>query len=76
MPMRALTVIGVALILLGIAGLVFDFIPIHHREEVAKIGSITATRDKETDVFIPSYVGVIVILVGAGLVFAGQRRGL
>jgi len=74
--MRALTAVGVVLILLGIAGLVFNFIPIHHREEVAKIGSITATRDKETDVFIPNYVGMIVILVGAGLVFAGQRRTL
>ena len=72
--MRAVTVIGVVLILLGIGGLVFNFIPVHHSEEVAKIGSITATRDKETDVFIPSYVGIIVILVGSGLVFAGQRR--
>jgi hypothetical protein len=71
--LRALTIIGVVLILLGIGGLVFNYIPIHHTEEVAKIGSIKATRDKETDVFIPPYAGVIIILVGGALVFAGQR---
>jgi hypothetical protein len=72
--MRALTAVGIVLILLGIASLVFNVIPIHQREEVAKIGSLTAARDTETHVFIPDYVGVIVILVGAGLVVAGQRR--
>jgi len=71
---RGLLIIGVILILAGIGGLVFNFIPIHHTEEVAKIGPITATQDKVTDVVIPSYAAVIVILVGGGLVFAGRRR--
>jgi hypothetical protein len=62
------------LILVGIGGLVFNVIPIHHTEQVAKIGPITATQDKETDVVIPTFVGAIVILVGGGLVFAGRRR--
>jgi hypothetical protein len=72
--LRGLVIIGVVLILVGIGGLVFNIIPIHHTEEVAKIGPITATQDKETDVAIPTFVGVIVILVGGGLVFAGRRR--
>ncbi len=72
--MRGLVIIGVVLILVGIGGLVFNVIPIHHTEQVAKIGPITATQDKETDVVIPTFVGAIVILVGGGLVFAGRRR--
>lgn len=72
--MRGLLIIGVILILAGIAGLVVDYIPIHHREEVAKIGPLTATADKETDVIIPPYAGIIVIVVGAALVFAGRSR--
>lgn len=71
--MRALLIAGVILILGGFTGLVVDYIPIHHQEEVAKIGPITATRDKETDVIVPPLVGVIAILAGAGLVFAGAR---
>jgi hypothetical protein len=72
--MRWLSILGVVLILVGIAALVVDYIPIHHREEVAKIGPLTATADKETDVVIPPYAGVIVIVVGAALVFAGRGR--
>ena len=72
--MRSLVILGVVLILVGIGGLVFNIIPFHHTEQVAKIGPITASKDKETDVVIPPYVGVIIILVGGGLVFAGRRR--
>jgi hypothetical protein len=72
--MRGLIIIGAVLILAGIGGLIFNVVPIHHTEQVAKIGPITATQDKETDVVIPTFVGVIVILVGAGLVFAGRRQ--
>jgi hypothetical protein len=74
MPVRGLVIIGVILILVGIGGLIFNFIPIHQTEQVAKIGPITATKDKETDIVIPTFVAVIVIVVGGGLVFAGSRR--
>ena len=73
MKLRGLVIVGVVLILAGIGGLVFNIVPIHHTEQVAKIGPITATQDKETDVVIPPFVGVIIILVGGGLVFAGRR---
>jgi len=71
--MRGLLIFGVVLILAGIVGLVVDYVPIHHREQIAKIGPLTATADKETDVVIPPYVGAIVIVVGAGLAIAGAR---
>jgi uncharacterized membrane protein len=72
--MRGLIIIGVVVILGGIGGLVFNFIPVHHTEEVAKIGPITATQDKVTDAVIPTYAAVIVIVVGGALVFAGRWR--
>jgi len=74
--MRWLPIVGVVLIVFGIVGLVVDYIPIHHREEVAKIGPLTATADKETDVVIPPYAGIIAIVAGAALVFAGRARRL
>jgi hypothetical protein len=72
--MRWLAILGVVLIVFGIVGLVVDYIPIHHQEEVAKIGPLTATADKETDVVIPPYAGIIAIIAGAALVFAGRAR--
>jgi hypothetical protein len=71
--MRALMILGVVLILAGLGGLVFRFIPVHHTEQVAKIGPITASEDKETDYVIPPYAAIIVIVVGGGLVVAGRR---
>ena len=72
--MRGLTLVGVVLIVLGIVGLVINVVPIHHQEQVAKIGPITATADKETDYIIPYWASILVIVVGAGLAFAGTRR--
>jgi len=72
--LRGLIIVGVVLILVGLGGLVFNVIPIHHTEQVAKIGPITATQDKETDFVIPPFVAVIIILAGGTLVLAGRRR--
>ena len=72
--MRWLTIFGAVLIVVGIGSFFLNVLPFHHREEIAKIGSVTATRDKETDVYVPPYAGIAVIAVGAGLVIAGARR--
>jgi len=72
--MRWLTILGVVLILLGIAGLVIRVIPIRHTEEVARIGPVTATQTKEDNYPIPTYACVIAVLAGAVLIFADRRR--
>ncbi len=72
--MRWLTILGVVLLLLGIAGLVVRVIPVRHTEEVAKIGPLTATQTKEDDYPIPTYAGVLAVLAGAVLIFADRRR--
>ncbi len=71
--MRWLAVVGVVLVLLGSASLVFNAIPYHQTEQVAKIGPLVATQETEKQLVIPAYVGVIVILAGIALVFAGRR---
>ena len=72
--MRWLTVLGVVLIVIGLASLVVDVVPFHHTKEVARIGSLTATQDKETDVYIPRYASAAVVVVGVLRVFASRRR--
>jgi len=72
--MRGMILVGVILIVAGIVGLVINVVPIHHQEQVAKVGPITATKDTETDYIIPPWASVIVIVVGAGLAYAGTRR--
>ena len=72
--MRGMMLIGVILIVAGIVGLVINVIPIHHQEQIAKIGPLTATTDKETDYVIPPWASILVIVVGGGLAFAGMQR--
>jgi hypothetical protein len=71
--MKPLAILGALLILFGIGTLAYNVIPIHHREEVAKIGPITATEDKEKDIFIPPVAAVLAILAGGAMVFAAGR---
>lgn len=72
--MKGLPIVGIALVALGIAALIVNVVPIHHQEQVAKIGSLTINADKETDYVIPNYVGIIAIVAGAVLVVVGTRR--
>ncbi len=72
--MRWLAILGVVLILLGIAGLVIRSIPVRHTEQVAKIGPVTATQTTETQYPIPTYAGIAAVLAGVALIFLDRRR--
>jgi len=72
--MRWLMVFGVTLIVAGIASLFVNVLPFHHREEVAKIGPLTASRDEETDIYVPPYAGIIIVAAGVTLVVVGRRK--
>ena len=72
--MRPLAIVGVVLILLGLAGLVIRAIPIRETQEVAKIGPVTATQTTEHDYPIPTYAGIVAVLAGAALIFMDRRR--
>lgn len=71
--MKPIAIIGILFVLFGIGTLIYDVIPIHHQEEVAKIGPVTATEDKENDVVIPRVASVLAVLLGGGLLLAGRR---
>ncbi len=71
--MKPLIMVGIVLIVFGIGSLIYNVIPIHHTEQIAKIGSLTATEDKENDVVVPTVVSVLALLAGGALVFAARR---
>lgn len=71
--MRALMILGGVLVLFGMGTLVYSVIPIHHTEEVAKIGPITANEDKENDVVIPPYASILALVAGGALVLVARR---
>lgn len=72
--MKPVAIIGVVLIVLGIAGLVVGRFSYTTEEKVLDVGPLTATAEKEHSIAIPDYASIAAILAGGFLVFVGRRR--
>jgi hypothetical protein len=64
-------VIGIALIIGGVAAWLGEF-QYTHDKEVAKIGGLSATFSQ--DKTVPQWVGGVAVLVGVGLIALGATR--
>lgn len=72
--MKPLAIVGVLLIVLGIAGLVVPRFTYTTEEKVLEVGPIVATAEKEHSINVPDIAGVIAVIAGGVLVFASTRR--
>lgn len=72
--MKPVAILGVVLIVLGIAGLVVGRISYTTTEKVLDVGPLQATAEKEHTVAIPDVAGIAAIIAGGFLVFVGRRR--
>ena len=70
---RALMIIGVVLLLLGIAAVLHPTYTYHQQQQVAKIGSFQATLDEEKNAQIPVAATAAVLIAGLALVLIGAR---
>jgi uncharacterized membrane protein len=66
-------IIGVVLILLGIAAVLHPMYTYHQQQQVAKIGSFQATLDEEKTAQIPVAATAAVLIAGLALVLIGAR---
>ncbi|MEO3434206.1 hypothetical protein [Inquilinus sp. CAU 1745] len=72
--MRIPTIIGLVLIVLGIAALVVPTISYTTEEQVLQVGPIEATAETQKTIGIPTYAGIALLVVGGIMIVAGQRR--
>ena len=70
---RGLFIVGIILFLLGIVALLHPNFDYHKKEEVAKIGPITATVDKPETTSIPGPVTVALLVSGLVLIVLASR---
>jgi drug/metabolite transporter (DMT)-like permease len=67
-------IVGIVLILLGIAGLAFGGFSFTHKEKVLDLGPIEASADKKESLPIPPLLGALAIVGGVVLVAVGAHR--
>jgi hypothetical protein len=72
--MKNATVVGVLLILLGVAGLVYQSITYTTHEKILDIGPITATSEKTRTLPLPPVLGGAALVGGVLLLVLGARR--
>ena len=70
--MKPVTLVGIALIILGVLTLAYQGITYTTREKVIDLGPLTASVDKERRV--PPIVGVLALAGGVVVVVVGARK--
>jgi hypothetical protein len=72
--MKPIAILGVVLIVLGIAGLFFSRVTWTETKPVVKLGPLQVNSQEDHTVWIPTATGVVGVLAGLGLVFASRRN--
>jgi len=71
--MKNLTLLGAVLVVIGVLALVFSNFSYTETKPVLKAGPIEVNSQEEHHISIPTIGGVVLLLAGVGLVFAGRR---
>ncbi len=72
--MKPIAMIGVVLIVFGLAALVYQGITYTSRETVIDIGPVHATADRQKTLPLPPIVGTVAVVGGVVLLIAGARK--
>jgi len=72
--MKPFAIAGIALIVLGLAALVYGGITYTSRETVIDIGPLHATADREKTLPLPPVAGAVAVIGGIALLVAANRK--
>lgn len=73
--MKALTILGIALILLGALGLAYEGFTYTQREQVVDAGPLEIHAEDRETIPIPPLLAGIAIVAGIGLMLYDRRGG-
>jgi hypothetical protein len=71
--MKSSLIVGLLLIALGAASLVYKQISYSSEETVAQIGPLKATAETEKNIPIPNVFGIIAIVAGVLVIVIGRK---
>jgi drug/metabolite transporter (DMT)-like permease len=72
--MTGLRILGIALIVLGIAGLVHDQFSYTRKSHDADLGIVKLSIKEKETINVPAWIGVAGIAAGAVLLLVGRKR--
>jgi hypothetical protein len=72
--MKVLTLVGIALIVLGIVAFTYQGITYTTREKVIDVGPLKATVEKEKTIPLPPILGGLSLAAGVVLLIVGARK--
>ena len=72
--MKPATLIGIALIIVGVLALAYQGITYTTREKVIDIGPLKASVDKKKTIPLPPILGALALAGGVVLVIVGARK--
>jgi multisubunit Na+/H+ antiporter MnhC subunit len=73
--MKPLAMLGLILIALGLAALVYQGVSYSSRETVLDLGPIHATAEREKTIPLPPIMGITAVVAGVALLVVGGRKG-
>lgn len=71
--MKPIAILGLVLIVLGIGGLFVSHVSWTETKPIVKAGPLEINSQEDHTVWIPTAAGVVAVLAGLGLVFAGRK---
>ena len=72
--MKPMMIMGIVLIILGVAGLVFQGISYTTREKVVDLPGLHVTAEKQKTIFIPAIVGGVALAGGIAVVVVASKK--
>jgi hypothetical protein len=72
--MKAIALVGIVLVVIGLAALAYQGITYTTSETVLDVGPIHATADREKTFPLPPVLGIAAVAGGVALVIAGVRQ--
>jgi uncharacterized membrane protein HdeD (DUF308 family) len=72
--MKPVAILGVVLIVVGLAALAYQGITYTSREKVIDLGPLQATAERQRTVPLPPIVGIVAVVAGVAMIIAGGRK--
>jgi uncharacterized membrane protein YidH (DUF202 family) len=73
--MKAASIVGILLIILGVAGFAMGGISFTHQKKDVDLGPVQVSHEQKQTLPISPILSTISLIAGAGIVVAGARKG-